>query len=78
MDWLLGLALILAPHVVGAPGEAMGLVGLMSHSGTVGEGGMPVGLVQRFAIMSLGAAAAFWLALGVASAWLQRRFIALG
>jgi cobalt transporter subunit CbtA len=78
MDWLLGLTLIAAPHVVGAPGEAMGLLGLLSHSGTVGEGGMPVGLAQRFAMTSLAAAAAFWLALGVASAWLQRRFIALG
>ncbi|MBI3507134.1 MAG: CbtA family protein [Proteobacteria bacterium] len=76
-DWLLGAVLVAAPHVVGAPGEAMGLLGLLSHSGTVGEGGMPAGLAQRFAIASLAAAAAFWLALGVASAWLQRRFLDL-
>ncbi len=77
-DWMLGVVLIAAPHLIGAPGEGFGLLGLLAHSGTVGEGGMPVGLAQRFAIASLGAAAAFWLVLGVASAWLQRRFLSLG
>lgn len=74
-DWLLGIVLIAAPHVIGAPGEAFGLVGLLSHTGTVGEGGMPVGIAQRFALFSLAAAAVFWLALGFASAWLQRRYL---
>jgi cobalt transporter subunit CbtA len=76
-DWLFGVALVAAPHLVGAPGEAMGLIGLLSHTGTVGEGGMPVGIAQRFALVSLAAAAVFWAALGVASAWLQRRYLEL-
>ncbi|MBI1243413.1 MAG: cobalt transporter [Alphaproteobacteria bacterium] len=76
-DWLIGIALIAAPHVVGAPGEGFGLIGLLSLDGTVGEGGMPVGLAQRFAIVSLAAAAIFWAALGFSSAWLQRRYLEL-
>jgi cobalt transporter subunit CbtA len=77
-DWLLGVALVAAPHLVGAPGEAHGLIGLLSQSGTLGEGGLPAALAQQFALATLGAAAAFWIVLGLASAWLQRRFLSLG
>lgn len=77
-DWLLGVVLIAAPHVVGAPGGGMGLFDLLLQSGTLGEGGLPAGLAQRFALVSFGTAALFWLVLGLASARLQRRFLPLG
>jgi cobalt transporter subunit CbtA len=73
--WALGLLVLVLPHAVGAPGEAMGLVALMSHSGPLGDGGMTAELAQRFALASLGAAAVFWAVLGIASAGLQRRYL---
>lgn len=76
-DWLFGVVLLAAPHVIGAPGEAMGLIGLLSQTGTIGEGSLPVDLAKRFAVLSLAAAAIFWAALGFASAWLQRRYLEL-
>jgi predicted cobalt transporter CbtA len=39
---------------------------------------LPAALAQQFALASLGTAAAFWIVLGLASAWLQRRFLSLG
>jgi cobalt transporter subunit CbtA len=76
-QWALGLLALALPHAVGAPGEAMGLVALMGHSGPLGEDGVTAELAQRFALASLGAAAAFWAVLGVASAGLQRRYLEL-
>jgi cobalt transporter subunit CbtA len=73
--WALGLLALVLPHAVGAPGEAMGLVALMGQSGPIGADGMTAELAQRFALASLGAAAAFWAVLGIASAKLQRRYL---
>ena len=73
--WALGLLALALPHAVGAPGEATGLVALMGQSGPIGEDGMTAELAQRFALASLGAAAAFWAVLGIASAKLQRRYL---
>ncbi len=56
----LGLALLLAPHVIGAPRpEAVGTV--------------PAELAAEFVVASLVAAAAFWVVLGGLSGWLHRR-----
>jgi predicted cobalt transporter CbtA len=73
--WVLGLLILALPHAVGAPGEAMGLIALMGQSGPLGADGMTAELAQRFALASLGAAAAFWAVLGIASAKLQRRYL---
>lgn len=57
----LGVALILAPHVVGAPQPEF-------HASDV-----PAHLAAAFAAASLGAAAVFWLVLGTATGWLLGR-----
>ncbi|MGQ0665348.1 MAG: CbtA family protein [Pseudomonadota bacterium] len=58
---VLGVVLLLAPHAVGAPRpEELG-------------GAVPPGLAAEFAVNSLAVAGAFWLVLGSASGWLQRR-----
>ena len=57
---VLGLALIIAPHVIGAP-----------HSDEASS--VPAGLAVEFAVASLVTAAVFWAVLGSTSAWVQRR-----
>jgi len=76
-QWAAGLVLLVLPHAVGAPGEAMGLVELMGQSGPLGSDGITAELAQRFALASLAAAAAVWAVLGIASAKLQRRYLDL-
>lgn len=56
-----GVALIVLPHVVGAPQPE-------SHASAV-----PAALAASFAAASIGAAAVFWLALGTATGWLLGR-----
>lgn len=73
--WALGLLVAAVPHAVGAPGEALGLWGLMAQSGALGDSGLTAELAQNFALASLGAMAAFWAALGLGSAALQRRYL---
>lgn len=52
--WIpLGIALILLPHVIGAPQPAPGQTAIVPHD-----------LSQRFALMALITAAVFWLVLG--------------
>lgn len=58
----LGVALLIAPHVIGAP-----------H--TTGGSAVPAELAASFAAASLVTAALFWLVLGAASGWLHRRLI---
>ncbi|MBI3452030.1 MAG: CbtA family protein [Rhodospirillales bacterium] len=60
----LGLLLLVLPHAIGAPHPV-----LDSAAGPR----VPAELAARFAIASLVAAAAFWLVVGAASGWLQRR-----
>ncbi len=63
--WMLrsvGLALLLVPHVIGAPQPEV-------HSSLA-----PEALEQRFIWASLLTNALFWSALGLLSAWLYRRF----
>jgi cobalt transporter subunit CbtA len=59
---LLGLALIAAPHVVGAP-----------HPAADESSRVPAALAASFVSASLATAAVFWLTLGALSGWLQRR-----
>jgi len=73
--WALGLLVAALPHAVGAPGDGLGLWGLMAQSGALGDSGMTAELAQNFALASLGAMAAFWVALGLGSAALQRRYL---
>ena len=73
--WVLGVALLALPHVLGAPGDGTGLLTLMAMRGPLGPGGMTAELAQRFALGSLAAAAAFWIVLGLLSTSLQRRFL---
>jgi len=58
---LLGLALIVAPHVIGAPHPAGDEVSRV-----------PPALAASFVSASLATAAVFWAALGALSGWLQR------
>lgn len=58
---LMGLAVIVAPHVFGAP-----------HGGTGGE--VPATLAAQFAARSLAVAFVFWLTLGLGLAWAWERF----
>ena len=61
MPWkALGIALLVAPHVVGAP-----------H--TAETGNVPGELAAQFVGASLVAAAVFWVVLGAVSGWLHRR-----
>jgi cobalt transporter subunit CbtA len=55
-----GLAVLAAPHVVGAP---------HTHE----TGGVPAELAAQFVAASLVAAAVFWIVLGALSGWLHRR-----
>lgn len=57
----MGILILLAPHLVGAPHPA-------EYGGTV-----PAGLAVEYAIASLLTAAVFWVVLGGVSGWLQRR-----
>jgi cobalt transporter subunit CbtA len=59
---VVGAALIVVPHLIGAPAAP--------HAST----GVPAELAAEFAIASLAVAAAFWLLLGSISGWLYRRF----
>lgn len=56
----LGVAMLVAPHVIGAP-----------HTHETGS--VPGELAAQFVAASLLAAAAFWVVLGVVSGWLHRR-----
>ncbi|MBM3536778.1 MAG: cobalt transporter [Alphaproteobacteria bacterium] len=58
---LLGLALIAAPHIVGAP-----------HPMADETSRVPAALAASFVSASLATAAVFWLTLGALSGWLQR------
>ena len=60
---LLGVALIAAPHLIGAPPA-------------VGEGSAPAALARDFIIAALVASLLFWLALGAAAGFFFRRFSA--
>ena len=55
---VLGVALIVVPHLIGAPAAP--------HASS----GVPAELAAEFAIASLAVAAAFWLLLGSLSGWL--------
>jgi cobalt transporter subunit CbtA len=59
---VIGIVLIVLPHLFGAP--------VAPH----GAGGVPAELAAEFATASLATAAAFWLLLGSVSGWLYRRF----
>lgn len=58
---LLGLALIVAPHLIGAP-----------HHAAEEVSRVPPALAASFVSASLATAAVFWVALGALSGWLQR------
>jgi cobalt transporter subunit CbtA len=58
---LAGVALLVLPHLIGAPEPA-------SYGGNV-----PPELAARFVVASIATAALFWLALGAVSGWLYRR-----
>jgi cobalt transporter subunit CbtA len=60
----MGVLILLAPHLVGAPHPA-------EHGGAV-----PPALAANFAMASLLTAAVFWIVLGGVSGWLQRRLAA--
>lgn len=60
----MGILILLAPHLVGAP-----------HPAEPG-GDVPAALAAKFAIASLLTAAVFWIVLGGVSGWLQRRLAA--
>lgn len=60
----MGVLILLAPHLVGAPQPA-------EHGGDV-----PAALAANFAMASLLTAAVFWVVLGGISGWLQRRLAA--
>jgi MFS family permease len=60
--WILvGVGLILLPHIIGAPQPD-------SH-----ESDVPAALATSFTVASLGASAVFWLVLGTAVGWLLGR-----
>jgi cobalt transporter subunit CbtA len=59
---VIGIVLIVLPHLFGAP--------VTPH----GAGRVPAELAAEFATASLATAAAFWLLLGSVSGWLYRRF----
>jgi len=59
---VVGAALIVMPHLIGAPAAPHGATGV------------PAELAAEFATASLATAAAFWLLLGSVSGWLYRRF----
>lgn len=59
---VVGAALIVLPHLIGAPAAPHGATGV------------PAELAAEFATASLATAAAFWLLLGSVSGWLYRRF----
>lgn len=54
---ILGISLLAAPHIIGAPQAVLG-------------GSVPPELNAQFAAASLGVSAIFWLVLGAASGWL--------
>jgi cobalt transporter subunit CbtA len=58
---LAGIALLLLPHVVGAP-----------HTDGVATSGPPEALQHRFIAASLATTAVFWLVLGAVLGWLHR------
>jgi cobalt transporter subunit CbtA len=57
---LAGIALLLAPHLIGAP-----------HPDSVPAGGPPAELQHLFIVASLGSTALFWLILGGTLGWLH-------
>jgi len=59
---LAGIALLLVPHVIGAP-----------DPNSVPAGGPPAELQRLFIVASLGSTALFWLILGGALGWLHAR-----
>jgi len=59
----LGVAVILAPHLIGAP-----------HPGPVAADALPATLAVRFAAASLVTSGVFWVVLGGLSGWLYGRF----
>jgi cobalt transporter subunit CbtA len=59
---VVGAALVVLPHLIGAPAAP--------HA----SAGVPAELAAEFATASLAVAAAFWLLLGGVSGWLYRRF----
>ena len=59
---VLGAAILVLPHLVGAP--------LAPH----GASALPAEVAAEFATASLATAALFWLLLGGISGWLYRRF----
>lgn len=64
----LGVALIVAPHLIGAPHPEAAPTDLMEASR------VPAELAAAFVAASLVTAAVFWAALGVVSGWLQHRY----
>ncbi|MCC7252916.1 CbtA family protein [Hyphomicrobium sp.] len=59
---VLGLALLLAPHVIGAP-----------HPADAGAGRVPAELAARFASVSLSVHAVLWVLVGVLAGWFWQR-----
>jgi cobalt transporter subunit CbtA len=59
---VIGAAILVLPHLVGAP--------IAPH----GASALPAELAAEFATASLATAALFWLLLGGISGWLYRRF----
>jgi cobalt transporter subunit CbtA len=59
---LVGIALLLAPHLIGAP-----------HPHSIPAGGPPAELQRLFIVASLGSTALFWLVLGGTLGWLHAR-----
>lgn len=59
----LGVAAIVAPHLIGAP-----------HPGGLAVDPLPAALAARFVAASLVTSAVFWVVLGGLSGWLYRRF----
>lgn len=59
----LGVAAIVAPHLIGAP-----------HLGPVEAGALPAALAAEFVAASLVTSALFWIVLGGLSGWLYGRF----
>jgi cobalt transporter subunit CbtA len=62
---VIAIALLAAPHLIGAP-----------EADLVQAGGPPVELHQRFIAASLGTTALFWLVLGATLGWLHARGVA--
>jgi cobalt transporter subunit CbtA len=61
---VLGIALLIAPHLLGAPAPPADAVS-----------SVPSDIGWQFAITSMAVAFVFWLVLGGASAWSQRKFV---